>query len=195
MKFTTGAIKGLWHIDLEPVEDHRGYFARAWCRDEFLDHGLDAEWEQANLQVSPHQGTLRGIHYQLPPHGEVKLVRCTQGAVFDVAIDLRPDSPTYRRWNGVELTARNRRSVWVPTGCAHGYVTLEDDSEVTYLTSRAYAPESVRAVRFDDPAFAIEWPVAVSTLPGAHDSWEWYSDEAAEEYRSALAQLSGGSRA
>lgn len=175
MKFTEGTIAGLMVVDLEPIEDHRGFFARSWCEKEFAEHGLVGEWLQSNIQYSPQAGTMRGLHYQLPPHSEIKLARCTRGAVFDVAVDLRPDSPTFLNWSGVELNADERTSVWTPAGCAHGYVTLVPESEVFYLTSHEYVPEAVRGIRYDDPTFAIEWPREISLVPADYDSWPRYA--------------------
>lgn len=177
MKFTQGDVDGLWVIDLEPIADHRGFFARSWSRDEFEQRGMSADWAQSNLQVSPSPGTLRGIHYQRSPHEEAKLVRCTRGAVFDVSIDLRPASPTYLSWFGIQLDAESRTSVWSPRGCAHGYVSLEPDSEVFYLTSHDYTPSSVGGIRHDDPAFDIRWPRSIETVPDGHDAWPFYTPE------------------
>ena len=177
MKFAPGVIEGLWIIDLEPVVDHRGFFARSWCQTEFGDHGLKADWAQSNIQFSPESGTLRGIHYQVPPFEEIKLVRCTRGSIFDVAIDVRPDSATYLGWSGVELTADSHRSIWVPAGCAHGYVTLEPETEVFYLTSHEYVPTAVRAVRYDDLVFGISWPRPIEILPHGHETWPFYETE------------------
>lgn len=177
MRFSQGTVEGLFLIDLETIEDHRGWFARAWCDDEFKEQGLSASWKQSNVQFSPAPGTLRGIHFQRAPHEEVKLVRCTSGSVFDVAIDLRPGSPTYQQWHGVELSAEMRNAVWVPKGCAHGYVTLEANSEVFYLTSQEYKPESVGSIRHDDPQFGIEWPVEVRVLPAGLEQWALYKDQ------------------
>lgn len=174
MRFTPGSVSGVWVIDLDPVDDHRGFFARAWCETEFGDAGLKASWRQSNIQHSPIVGTLRGIHYQREPHAEVKLVRCTSGAVFDVSIDLRPKSPTYRQWFGVELRSDSRNAVWVPEGCAHGYVTLEPGAEVFYLTSNEYVPSAVGAIRHDDPAFGVRWPVAVTLVPPGYEEWPFY---------------------
>jgi len=174
MRFTEGAIAGLWIVDIEPIEDHRGFFARSWCADEFGQRGLVADWSQSNLQFSPKAGTMRGLHYQLPPHAETKLVRCTQGAVFDVAVDLRPDSPTYLDWSGIELRPETLTSVWTPKGCAHGYLTLEPNTEAFYLTSNRYVPEAVRGIRYDDPIFAISWPRDVDLVPENYDNWPFY---------------------
>jgi dTDP-4-dehydrorhamnose 3,5-epimerase len=175
VKFSQGTIAGLMIVDLEPIEDHRGFFARSWCEKEFAEHGLVGEWVQSNIQFSPQAGTMRGLHYQLPPHTEIKLARCTKGAVFDVAVDLRPDSPTFLKWSGVGLNAEERRSVWTPAGCAHGYVTLVPESEVFYMTSHEYVPEAVRGIRYDDPTFAIEWPREISLVPADYDSWPRYA--------------------
>lgn len=181
MRFTPCSVDGVWEIDIEPIVDHRGFFARTWCEKEFADHGLVATWPQQNLQSSPRAGTMRGFHYQIPPDSEVKLVRCTRGTVFDVALDLRPDSPTFGRWSGTVLRASDHKAIWVPEGCAHAYLTLEDDSEVFYLTSHAYIPSAVRGVRYDDPFFAVEWPRSVEMVPADYDNWPWFDDERAEE--------------
>jgi dTDP-4-dehydrorhamnose 3,5-epimerase len=174
MRFRPGTIEGLWVIEIEPVVDHRGFFARSWCRDEFADHGLVTDWAQSNLQFSPQPGTMRGLHYQRPPYEEIKLVRCTRGAIYDVAADLRPDSPSYLQWFGVELRADEHTSLWIPKGCAHGYVTLEPDTEATYLASHEYAPEAVGGIRYDDPTFGIAWPRPVQVIPADYESWPFY---------------------
>lgn len=171
MKLVSGPIHGAYVADIEPIADERGFFARIWSEDEFAAHGLAASWPHSNLQFSPNRGTLRGLHYQEAPYAEVKLVRCTSGAVFDVAVDLRPSSPTYLEWMGTELTAANHRLVWIPEGCAHGYLTLDPDSEVYYLTSQAYVPEAATGVRYDDPAFGIEWPGPAEVI--ARRDLEW----------------------
>jgi dTDP-4-dehydrorhamnose 3,5-epimerase len=158
MRFAETAVHGAFLVDPEPREDERGFFARLWCRDEFAAHGLTADFVQCNDSFSARRGTLRGLHYQTAPFGEVKLVRCVRGSVFDVLVDLRPDSPTFTRWFGAELSAANRRMLYVPEGCAHGYLTLEDQSEVVYPVSREYRPEAERGVRWNDPRFAIAWP-------------------------------------
>jgi dTDP-4-dehydrorhamnose 3,5-epimerase len=170
--FTPTRIGGVLVVDLEPREDKRGSFARAWCREEFARAGADVDFVQANVAVNLRAGTLRGLHYQLPPHEEAKLVRCTQGAIWDVALDLRAGSPTHLSWLGVELTAESGRMLFVPAGCAHGYVTLRDGAEVFYLTSSAYAPEAEAGVRWDDPAFGIEWPGGAPVVISEKDaSW------------------------
>ncbi len=160
MKYTETAVPGAYVIDLEPVGDERGFFARTWCRDDFAARGLNPQLLQCNLSFNVRGGTLRGLHYQAAPHEEAKLVRCTLGAIYDVIVDLRPDSPSFKRHVAVVLSAANRRMLYVPEGCAHGFQTLEDHSEVFYQMSAAYAPEAARGVRWDDPAFAIDWPPA-----------------------------------
>ncbi len=164
MKFAPTAIPGAYVVEIEPREDERGFFARGWCQKEFRDHGLSPVVAQCNLSFNRWKGTVRGLHYQLAPHAENKLVRCTAGAVFDVAVDLRPESPAFRRWVGVELSASNRRMFYVPEGCAHGYQTLDDGSEVFYQVSDFYHPESERGVRWNDPAFGIAWPLPPSAV-------------------------------
>lgn len=160
MIFTPTELDGAYLVDLKPREDERGFFARAWCRDEFAAHGLSTELAQCNISFNHRKGTLRGMHYQAVPHTEVKLVRCTRGAIWDVIVDLRPDSPTRARWLGVELTADNRRMLYVPEGFAHGYQTLLDATETFYHVSAPYAPEAEGGVRWNDPAFRIDWPDA-----------------------------------
>lgn len=171
MKFSTSELAGAHIVDIEPISDPRGFFARLWCASEFETLGLKSTWAQSNMQFSPEAGTLRGLHYQQPPFDEIKLVRCTAGAVFDVAVDLRPDSPSYLRWMGRELTADNHRMVWIPRGCAHGYLTLAPSSEVTYLTSHEYVAAAAVGVRYDDPAFGIRWPSEVTTIADRDLSW------------------------
>ena len=175
MRFTETPVHGAFLIDPEPRGDERGFFARLWCRDEFAAHGLTADFVQCNDSFSARRGTLRGLHYQAAPHGEVKLVRCVRGAVWDVLVDLRPDSPSYRRWFGAELSAANRRLLYVPDGCAHGYLTLEDESEVVYPVSQPYSPAAERGVRWNDPQFGIEWPLAEPlTLSPKDRQWPDY---------------------
>jgi dTDP-4-dehydrorhamnose 3,5-epimerase len=156
--FIETELAGAFVIDLERREDERGFFARAWCAEEFTDHGLSPRLVQANLSFNRHEGTIRGMHYQVEPHAEAKLVRCTRGGVYDVIVDLRPDSQTFKRWIGVELTDENRRAIYVPEGFAHGYQTLTPEAETYYQVSESYAPDAERGVRWDDPAFGIEWP-------------------------------------
>jgi dTDP-4-dehydrorhamnose 3,5-epimerase len=164
MRFTETKVAGAFLIEPEPIADERGFFARTWCREEFADHGLTAELAQANISFNHRKGTLRGLHYQAAPHAEAKLVRVTRGAIWDLALDLRRDSPTYLAWFGAELNDANRHMLYVPEGCAHGFLTLTDDAEVAYQMSAPYAPEAARGVRFDDPAFGIEWPGEVVVI-------------------------------
>lgn len=164
MIFTATEVEGVYVIDPERIEDERGFFARTWNPEEFEAYGLETALAQCSISFNNKKGTLRGMHYQAAPHEEVKLVRCTAGAIHDVALDLRTGSPTFRHWTAADLTAENRRMLYVPKGCAHGFQTLEDATEVFYQISTAYAPESARGVRWDDPAFGIEWPLPVSAI-------------------------------
>lgn len=175
MRFEETPVVGAFAIDLEPRGDERGFFARAFCRREFEGHGLDPDVVQCNLSLSTNAGTLRGMHLQRPPHEEAKLVRCTRGALWDVVLDLRPDSPSYLSSYGVELTADNRRMLYIPAGCAHGFQTLVPDTEAFYQVSAAYAPEHEGGVRWDDPVFALEWPEAAErTISEKDRSWPDY---------------------
>jgi dTDP-4-dehydrorhamnose 3,5-epimerase len=160
---------------MEPIRDQRGFFARAWCAREFQAHGLLSQFVQANLTYSPQRGTIRGLHYQIAPHQEIKLVRCTRGATYDVIVDLRPESPTYKQWLAVELTADNHRMIYIPAGFAHGYQILVDHTEVFYQVGQFYAPEYERGARWNDPAFGIEWPVSSPVILSEKDqSWPDY---------------------
>jgi dTDP-4-dehydrorhamnose 3,5-epimerase len=159
MIFTETPIAGAYLIDLEKRGDDRGFFARAFCQNEFGDHALETQFVQINNSLTGARGTLRGLHYQLAPAQEVKVMRCVAGALWDVILDIRPDSPSFGRWFGAELTAENRRMMYAPRGTAHGFVTLVDNTETFYLVSAFYAPELERGVRWNDPRFAIEWPV------------------------------------
>ncbi len=158
MIFTETSLPGAFLLELEERRDERGHFARTFCARELAAHGLDPHVSQANTSFNVRAGTLRGMHYQAQPFGEAKLVRCTRGAIYDVAVDLRDGSPSFGRWYGVALTAENGRMLYVPVGLAHGFQTLVDGSEVLYLMSHAYVDGAARGVRWDDPAFAIEWP-------------------------------------
>ncbi len=164
MRVTKTRVPGVFVIELEPIEDERGFFARTWCAEEFRHHRLNADLAQCSVSFNRNRGTLRGMHYQVDPWAETKLVRCTSGAIYDVALDLRPDSPAYRQWVGVELTARNHLGLYIPEGVAHGFQTLADDSEVFYQISVPYHPESGRGVRWNDPAFGVRWPLAEPQL-------------------------------
>jgi len=175
MRFDGTDLSGAFVVDLEPREDERGFFARAWCVDEFEEHGLETTVVQCNVSFNRHRGTVRGMHFQLPPHDEVKIIRCTRGAIYDVLVDLRPDSPTYREWIGVELTAENRRALYAPKGTAHGYQTLADETETFYQVSAAYAPGAEGGVRWDDPSFGVAWPLPVATISEKDASWPDYA--------------------
>lgn len=164
MIFSETKLKGAFIIEPERLEDERGFFARTWCQREFEEHGLNPCLVQCNIAFNKKKGTLRGMHYQIAPHEEAKVVRCTQGAIYDVIIDLRPTSPTVRQWVGVELTADNRRMLYIPEGFAHGFQTLADNTEIFYQMSDFYHPKYARGVRWNDPAFGIEWPLAVQMI-------------------------------
>jgi dTDP-4-dehydrorhamnose 3,5-epimerase len=164
MKFIETPLPGAYVVDVEPLRDERGSFARIWCRNEFAARGLDTAIEQCSVSFSPARGTLRGMHYQTAPHAETKVVRCTRGAIYDVIVDLRDDSPAFCKWFGVELTAESARMLYIPKGCAHGFVTLKEDTEVYYQMSVAYVADAARGVRWDDPAFNIAWPVPVQVI-------------------------------
>lgn len=159
MIFTETKLKGAFILDVKKLEDERGFFGRSWCQREMEEHGLNANVVQANVSYNHKKGTLRGMHYQLSPYEETKLVRCTRGAIYDVIIDLRPESPTYKQWIGVELTADNYRMLFVPERFGHGFITLEDNTDVTYQVTQFYTPGAERGIRWNDPAFNIEWPI------------------------------------
>jgi dTDP-4-dehydrorhamnose 3,5-epimerase len=159
MIFAETSLRGAFIIDLERMEDERGFFARSFCQKEFLAHGLKTEIAQSNVSFNRKKGTLRGMHFQRPPRAEAKLVRCTQGSIYDVVIDLRPDSATFCKWIGIELRADNRTALYIPEGFAHGFQTLRDNTELFYQMFTSYAPEWQRGVRWDDPAFDIKWPL------------------------------------
>lgn len=177
MKFTSTRLPGASLIELERREDSRGHFARVYCEHEFQAHGLPARVAQANRSVTLQRGTLRGMHYQLAPHAEDKLLRCERGGIWDCIIDLRPDSPTYCQWLGVELSEANGRMLLVPKGFAHGFVTLTDDVAVSYQVSEFYAPGAERGVRWDDPAFGIQWPCPITSLSDKDAAWPAYVRE------------------
>lgn len=171
-------VEGLWVVRPERRSDERGHFARLFCDQEFATFGLATTLRQINAGFSPRRGTLRGLHFQQSPHAEVKIVRCTRGAVFDVAVDLRPQSPTYRRWYGIELRADEGTMLYAPAGTAHGYLTLEPDTELVYATSEPYAPTAARGIRYDDPAIGIVWPTAPSVISEADRHWPFLSEGA-----------------
>jgi dTDP-4-dehydrorhamnose 3,5-epimerase len=164
VNFLETALGGVFVIEPERREDQRGFFARTWCQRAFTAHGLNPRLVQCSVSFNRRRGTLRGMHYQVPPHAEAKLIRCTRGAIWDVALDLRPESQTFGRHVGMELTADNQKALYIPEGVAHGFQTLEDGTEVFYQMSEFYAPDAGRGVRFDDPAFAIRWPVPEAIL-------------------------------
>lgn len=175
MKFLATGLPGALLVEPEPLADERGFFARIFSREEFAAHGLALEYAQHSISYNARRGTLRGMHYQRAPHEEAKVIRCTAGSVFDVLVDLRLGSPTRARWWGVELTAGNRRMVYAPPGFAHGFLTLEDDSEVCYLISAPHSVEASAGVRWDEPAFAIRWPAPVAIISPrdrAYPDWQ-----------------------
>lgn len=175
MKFIPADLDGAYMIELEPHRDERGSFARIWCRDEFIEHGLDPELSQCSISSNPHSNTLRGLHFQRAPYEETKLVRCIRGAIFDVIVDLRPGSPTRGSWTGMTLDSRDGRALYIPKGLAHGFQTLTNDTDVLYMISAPYVPEAAVGVRWDDPAFGIEWPEAAERIISERDlAWpEW----------------------
>lgn len=171
MQFTQTKLKGSFIIDLDEKADHRGFFARTFCAEECAEHGLKQNVMQCNLSFNYKKGTLRGMHYQTAPACETKLIRCTQGAIYDVIIDMRPESPTYLSHIGVELTAENRRALYVPEMFAHGYQALTDGAEVLYQVSEFYTPGYERGLRYNDPFFNIEWPLPVSVISQKDAAW------------------------
>ena len=171
MRFTPSRIPGAWVIDIEPIHDHRGFFAMTWLPDEFRQHGIEPALAQCNLSFNHKRGTLRGMHFQRAPHAQAKIVRATRGALLDVIVDLRPGSPAYRQWDAVELSADNRRMFYMPEGVAHGYLTLTDDVEAYDHASPPGAPQAEAGVRWDDPAFAISWPFAPVVISEKDRSW------------------------
>lgn len=178
MIFEELPLGGAYVIQLQKHEDERGFFARAWCSREFEAHGLKSQIVQANSAYNHRKGTLRGMHYQLSSHAEAKLLRCIRGAVYDVMIDLRPDSHTFRSWYGIELNERFHRMVYVPEGFAHGYMTLADHTEVFYQVSEFYAPDAERGIRWNDPVFNIQWPVMETMIISEKDkSWPDYAGQ------------------
>lgn len=174
MQFSETPLAGAYLIHPERRADDRGFFYRGWCREEYAAHGLNPAAVQINVARSVLGGTVRGMHFQEAPYQEAKSVRCIRGSIFDVIVDLRPESPTHRKWFGTELSAENGLMLYVPEGFAHGYQTLEDDVEISYLTSYAYVPAAAKGVRFDDPAFAIAWPRPVSSISEADRRWPDY---------------------
>lgn len=180
MDFSETILRGAFVVTLKKLSDDRGFFARGFCREEFKAQGLIPDMLQLNIGSSLKKGTLRGMHFQAQPHQEAKFVRCTRGALFDVIVDLRRDSPTRLQWLGVELTQDNGQMLYVPEGFAHGYQTLMDDTEMYYLTSATYAAAAAGGVRHDDPAFGISWPLPVSVISAADAHWPDYSSSISE---------------
>jgi len=176
MKFTTLSVNGCYLVEPETLHDERGFFARTFCSDEFSAHGLNPGLVQCSVSYNKHRGTLRGMHYQKPPHEEEKLVRCTAGAIFDVILDLRRLSDSYLHWASIELSAENHKAVYIPAGCAHGFLTLKDGSEIFYQMSESYNPESATGVRWNDPAFNIEWPDASVIISDRDKNFELWDD-------------------
>lgn len=174
MNFTKTPLAGAYVIELERRNDERGFFARTWCADEFAEQGLKTNLVQQNMSLTIKKGTLRGMHFQKTPHAETKVVRCTRGAIYDVIIDLRPDSPTHRQWFGIKITSVDYNMVYVPEGFAHGFVTLEDHSEVSYLVTAFYTPEADSGVRYNDPAFNIQWPIPIVSVSDKDASFPDY---------------------
>lgn len=170
MKFTETSLRGAYMLEIEPHVDERGFFARTVCSTTFAEHGLDGAFVQQSISFNAHKGTLRGLHFQAPPHEEDKLVRVTQGAIFDVIVDIRQGSASFGQWFGVELSAQNHKQVYIPKGFAHGFQTLEDNCEVLYAMTVPFQPGSGRGIRWDDPTLAIAWPIAPPTVVGAQDS-------------------------
>ena len=174
MIFTPTQLAGAYFIDVEPRNDDRGFFARSWCMNEFKNHDLNPNLAQCNIAYNIRRGTLRGLHYQAKPYEEAKLIRCTRGAIYDVIVDLRQNSPTLKKWLSIELTDENHRALYVPEGFAHGYQTLVNDTEIIYLVSEFYHPEVEHGIRWNDPAFSIQWPIAdpiISIKDQAHPLW------------------------
>ena len=164
MIFTETALDGAYLIKPEPIEDERGHFARVFCKNEFLDHGLNTTWVQCNTSFNRIKGTVRGMHFQVAPGAEIKTVSCTRGEIYDVIVDLRADSPSRGRLYGCRLTEDNQHVLYIPAGCAHGFQTLTDKATVYYQMSEFYAPEQARGVRYDDPTFNIRWPLPVASI-------------------------------
>ena len=171
MVFNETPLKGAYVIEITKIGDERGFFGRSWCRKEMQQAGLDANIAQVNTSLSRSKGTLRGLHFQVAPYQESKLIRCTRGAIYDIIVDLRPDSATFRRWFGAELSADNHHALYSPKGFAQGFITLEDNSEITYFSSDFYAPGKDRGIRYDDPQFGIELPIAPVVMSDKDCSW------------------------
>ncbi len=177
MHFLPTKLSGVFIVEMDLREDARGFFARSWCADEFAAQGLDTGLSQCSVSYNGQRGTLRGMHFQADPYAEVKLVRCTAGAIYDVAVDLRPDSPTFQQWVATHLTAQNRHALYIPKGCAHGFQTLVENSEILYHMSTPYQADAARGVRWNDPAFSIDWPLADPLLSPRDDAFADFHSE------------------
>ena len=171
MQFQTTTLDGAWLIQLQPARDSRGFFARTFCVEEFAAHGLETNYPQHSMSFSALKGTLRGMHYQREPHSETKLIRCSKGTIWDVIIDIRPSSPTYRRWQAFELSESNATQLYVPKGFAHGFQTISAAAEVNYLISEPHAATAAFGIRYDDPTFAIAWPLSISVISDKDAHW------------------------
>ena len=171
MRFIRTNLSGAWLIELEPIADDRGYFMRSYCARSFLEHGLETHFVQHSRSYSVRKGTLRGMHFQTAPHTEVKIVSCIAGAIYDVIVDLRLESPTYRKWQAFELTAESQQQLYVPAGFAHGFQTLTEGAGVSYLISSLYEPSASTGVPYDDPALGIAWPLSVEAISDRDRSW------------------------
>ncbi len=176
MKIQPTSVNGVYVVEIEPIGDDRGFFARTFCVKEFIDAGINMSIVQQNMSLSKIKGTLRGLHYQRAPHAEDKYIHCKSGAIFDVAVDIDPQSSTYLKWFGIELSADNRKGLFISNNCAHGYQVLTDAAEVSYSSSEFYHPESEGGLRYDDPTIGIEWPVAVTELSSKDTSWPYLQD-------------------
>lgn len=176
MIFKPLPLKGAWIIKLAPFKDERGYYSRAWCKKEFEEHGIDSEFVQMNTVYSKKAGTLRGMHWQTDPAPESKFVRCIRGTLYDVMVDMREDSPTYRKSYGLELSAANQTMVYVPGNFAHGFLTLEDETEASYMVGEYYTPEAERGMRYDDPVIDVQWPREVAVISEKDRSWPLLKD-------------------
>ena len=174
MIFNETALLGAYIIEPERLEDHRGFFGRIWCNNELKQKGLQHKLAQSNVGFSYRKGPMRGLHFQKAPHAEVKIVRCTRGAIFDVIVDLRPESPSYKRWFGVQLDEENRKMIYVPEGFAQGYITLAENTEIYYHTSEFYNPSSAIGIRYNDPEFGIVWPTEITVISEQDREWPDY---------------------
>jgi dTDP-4-dehydrorhamnose 3,5-epimerase len=175
MRFCPTTLRDAYIIQPEPAHDNRGFFSRTFCADAFAERGLEVHYPQHSVSFSARKGTLRGLHFQREPHAEAKLIRCVRGAILDVIVDIRPDSSTYRQWQKFELSSANCHQLYIPRGFAHGFQTLRDDVEVSYLISTRYRPEFADGVRYDDPAFAIDWPLPITAISEKDLHWSRFS--------------------